>query len=33
MEPVKEDVEGFNQFMKRYMAGLKIEHVAVDTLK
>ena len=33
MEPVKEDVEGFDQFMKRYMAGLKIEHAAVDALK
>ena len=33
MEPVKEDVEGFNQFMKRYMAGLRIEHAAVDALK
>lgn len=33
MEPVKEDVEGFDKFMKRYMAGLAIEHAAVDALK
>lgn len=33
MEPVKEDVEGFDKFMKRYMAGLKIEHAAVEALK
>lgn len=33
MEPVKEDVEGFERFMKRYMAGLAIEHAAVDVLK
>lgn len=33
MEPDSKDVEGFNQFMKRYMAGLPIEHAAVDTLK
>lgn len=33
MEPVKEDVEGFDKFMKRYMAGLKIEHAAVEVLK
>lgn len=32
MEPVKEDVEGFEKFMKRYMAGLAIEHTAVDVL-
>ncbi len=33
IEPDAEDVEGFNQFMKRYMAGLAIEHTAVDVLK
>ena len=33
MEPVKEDVEGFDRFMQRYMAGLAIEHAAVDTWK
>lgn len=33
MEPVKEDVEGFDKFMKRYMAGLRIEHAAVEVLK
>ncbi len=33
MEPVKEDVEGLDKFMKRYMAGLKIEHAAVEVLK
>ena len=30
MEPVKEDVAGFEKFMERYMAGLSIEHAAVD---
>ena len=33
MEPVKKDVEGFEKFMKRYMAGLAIEHAAVNSLK
>lgn len=33
MEPVAEDVAGFDKFMKRYMAGLAIEHAAVDALK
>lgn len=33
MEPDSKDVEGFNQFMERYMAGLDIEHAAVNTLK
>ena len=33
MEPDSKDVEGFNQFMERYMAGLAIEHAAVNTLK
>ena len=32
-KPVKEDVEGFEKFMKDYMAGLPIERAAVDTLK
>lgn len=32
MDPVKEDVEGFEKFMKRYMAGLAIERAAVDAL-
>ena len=33
MEPDSKDVEGFNRFMERYMAGLAIEHAAVNTLK
>ncbi len=33
MEPSAEDVAGFECFMKRYIAGLAIEHAAVDTLK
>ena len=33
MEPDPADVAGFDQFMKRYMAGLAIEHAAVDALK
>ncbi len=32
MAPAAEDVEGFNKFMKRYMAGLAIEHAAVESL-
>ena len=32
MEPDTEDVAGFEKFMKRYMAGLSIEHAAVDAL-
>ena len=32
MEPVPEDVAGFEKFMERYMAGLSIEHAAVDVL-
>lgn len=32
MDPVKEDVEGFEKFMKRYMEGLAIERAAVDAL-
>ena len=33
IEQGTEDVEGFDRFMKRYMAGLAIEHAAVDALK
>ena len=33
MEPDPKDVEGFEKFMKRYMAGLSIEHAAVDALE
>ena len=33
MDPDAKDVEGFETFMKRYMAGLSIEHAAVDALK
>ena len=32
VEPDAKDVEGFNEFMKRYSAGLAIERAAVDTL-
>ena len=32
MEPVREDVEGFEKFMERYIKGLTIEHAAVDSL-
>ncbi|MBO5208170.1 MAG: FGGY-family carbohydrate kinase [Lachnospiraceae bacterium] len=32
-EPHKEDVEGFDTFMKRYSAGLAIEKVAVECMK
>ena len=32
LEPKAEDVAGFEKFMKRYMAGLSIEHAAVDSL-
>ncbi len=32
MDPVPEDVAGFNKFMERYMAGLAVEHAAVDKL-
>ena len=32
-EPVKEDAEGFDDFMKDYNAGLTIERAAVDSLK
>lgn len=33
MAPELRDVEGFEKFMKQYIAGLAIEHAAVDTLK
>ena len=33
MEPDAKDVEGFEKFMQRYMAGLAIEHAAVESLK
>jgi sugar (pentulose or hexulose) kinase len=33
VNPVSEDVEGFNEFMKRYTNGLAIERAAVDNLK
>ena len=33
MDPDPADVAGFDAFMKRYMAGLAIEHAAVDALK
>jgi sugar (pentulose or hexulose) kinase len=33
MDPDPADVAGFEAFMKRYMAGLAIEHAAVDALK
>ena len=33
MDPEPADVAGFEAFMKRYMAGLAIEHAAVDALK
>ncbi len=32
VEPTKEDVEGFNTFMKKYVAGLEIEKAAVENL-
>lgn len=32
-EPVKEDVEGFDIFLKRYNAGLAIERAAVENMK
>jgi sugar (pentulose or hexulose) kinase len=32
LEPVAEDVEGFNKFMERYKAGLSVERAAVETL-
>lgn len=32
IEPDPKDVEGFDRFMKRYMAGLSVEHAAVKAL-
>lgn len=32
-QPVREDVEGFETFMKRYNVGLPIERAAVETIK
>ena len=32
MDPIPEDVEGFNKFMERYMAGLAVEHAAVESM-
>ena len=32
MNPDPEDVEGFNEFMKRYIKGLAIERAAVENL-
>jgi sugar (pentulose or hexulose) kinase len=33
LEPVEKDVKGFDEFMKRYSAGLAIERAAVESLK
>ena len=33
MDPVEEDVKGFEIFMKRYIKGLAIERAAVDHLR
>ncbi len=33
LEPVAKDVKGFDEFMKRYSAGLAIERAAVESLK
>lgn len=33
MEPDKDDVEGFEKFMKLYAAGLAIERTAIDTMR
>ena len=33
LAPQPEEVEGFNEFMKRYKAGLAIERAAVDNLR
>ena len=32
VEPVPEDVEGFNTFLERYKTGLPIEQAAIDYL-
>jgi len=33
LEPKKEDVEGFDQFIELYKAGYPIEHAAIDAMK
>ncbi|MCR5627699.1 MAG: FGGY-family carbohydrate kinase [Lachnospiraceae bacterium] len=33
MDPVKEDVDGFDEFLKLYTAGLEVERAAVNVLK
>ena len=33
MQPDPKDVEGFDEYLKRYKAGLPIERAAVDSLK
>lgn len=33
IDPDSKDVEGFNEFIKRYTSGLAIERTAIDTLK
>ena len=33
LAPDAKDVEGFNEFIKRYEAGLPIERAAVETFK
>jgi hypothetical protein len=33
MSPDSKDVEGFEQFMKRYTKGLAIERAAIENLK
>ncbi len=33
MDPVKADVEGFDEFLERYTKGLAIERAAIDSLK
>ena len=33
IDPKPEDVKGFNEFMKRYKAGLPIERAAIDQIR
>ena len=33
LAPDAKDVEGFNEFIKRYVAGLPIERAAIDAMK
>lgn len=33
IDPDSKDVEGFNEFIKRYTSGLAIERTAIDSLK